>query len=44
MEKPNLDYVNQLARGDESIKNELISKEEIQMAIKNKFFSANFLN
>lgn len=25
MEQPNLDYVNQLARGDESIKNELIS-------------------
>jgi len=24
MEKPNLEYVNQLARGDESIKNELI--------------------
>ena len=27
-----------------AIKNDLISKEEIQMAIKNKFFSANFLN
>lgn len=25
MEQPNLDYVNQLARGDESIKNELIN-------------------
>ncbi|AQS93228.1 histidine kinase [Polaribacter sp. BM10] len=24
MEKPNLDYINQLARGDESIKKELI--------------------
>ncbi|MEO9570027.1 MAG: Hpt domain-containing protein [Polaribacter sp.] len=24
MEKPNLEYINQLARGDESIKNELI--------------------
>jgi hypothetical protein len=25
MEQPNLEYINQLARGDESIKNELIS-------------------
>ncbi|MCG1037261.1 Hpt domain-containing protein [Polaribacter sargassicola] len=47
MEKPNLDYINQLANGDESIKNELISviksefpieKEEYYNFLKNKEF------
>jgi HPt (histidine-containing phosphotransfer) domain-containing protein len=47
MEQPNLEYINQLARGDESIKNELINviktefpeeKKEYYESLENKEF------
>jgi HPt (histidine-containing phosphotransfer) domain-containing protein len=47
MEQPNLEYINQLARGDESIKNELINviktefpeeKKEYYDSLENKEF------
>ncbi|WP_405604361.1 Hpt domain-containing protein [Polaribacter sp. Asnod1-A03] len=47
MEKPNLDYINQLAGGDESIKNELVNviktefpgeKEDYYNFLKNREF------
>jgi HPt (histidine-containing phosphotransfer) domain-containing protein len=47
MEQPNLEYINQLARGDESIKNELLEviksefpeeKKDYYISIENKEF------
>jgi hypothetical protein len=41
MEQPNLEYINQIARGDESIKNELIDvvKTEFPEEIKDYYES-----
>ena len=44
MEKPNLDYINQLARGDESIKNELIEVIKTEFPEEKKEYLNNLEN
>ena len=44
MEKPNLDYINQLARGDDSIKNELIEVIKAEFPEEKKEYYENLDN